>query len=112
MDIPLFGEKTVAKRLEEKCDRMRRIPKNDPAKMTKDERLFCDGIDRWLAESKVGSKSLGIIRPCKPRELDPKRPGHKVCLIARKSRKVIGRHRSVVSAKRQERVIQIAKRRR
>jgi len=58
----------------------------------------------------IQTRSLGIIRPCKPRELDPKRPGLKVCLVARKTGKVIGRHRTVKSAGSQETAIKISQR--
>lgn len=53
---------------------------------------------------------LGVIKPCRQRDIDPKRRGHKVCLYAKKSKKLLGRHKSRASALRQERAIQIRKR--
>ena len=53
---------------------------------------------------------LGIIRPCRKRDIDPARRGHKICLYAKKSKRLLGRHRSKLSALRQERAIQIHKR--
>lgn len=53
---------------------------------------------------------LGIIRQCRKRDLDPKRPGLRVCLYTKsKPRRLLGRHSNRVSALRQERVIQIRK---
>jgi hypothetical protein len=55
--------------------------------------------------------SLGIIRKCRVRDVDKKRPGHKWCLYSKKKPgKVIGRHQSRAGALRQERAIQIHKR--
>lgn len=54
---------------------------------------------------------LGVIEPCRRRDIDPKRPGHKVCLYSKsKPRKLLGRHRSKAGALNQERAIQIRKR--
>lgn len=55
---------------------------------------------------------MGVIKACRKRDIDPARPGHKICLYARKSKKLLGRHRSRPSALRQERAIQINKRKR
>lgn len=52
---------------------------------------------------------LGVIKPCRQRDIDPKRPGHKVCLYDRRGKRLLGRHRSRKSALRQERAIQIRK---
>jgi hypothetical protein len=55
--------------------------------------------------------TLGIIRQCRVRDLDDKRPGHRWCLYSKKRpSRVIGRHRSRTAALRQERAIQIRKR--
>lgn len=49
---------------------------------------------------------LGIIKACAKKDLDPKRPGHKICLYTRrKPKRVLGRHRSFKSALRQEHAI-------
>lgn len=49
---------------------------------------------------------LGIIKPCAKKDIDPKRPGHKVCLYTRrKPKRLLGRHRSFKSALKQERAI-------
>jgi hypothetical protein len=56
---------------------------------------------------------MGIIKPCRKRDLDPKRPKsqQKVCLYTkRKPRRLLGRHPSNKSAVRQERVIEMRKR--
>lgn len=63
-------------------------------------------VFRIVGDLKEGKLSLGVIRPCRKSEIDPRRPGLKVCLIARKSGKVIGRHHSKAHAARQERAIQ------
>lgn len=57
------------------------------------------------------SVQLGIIRKCAKRDLDPKRPGHKICLYTQtvKPRRVLGRHRTRASAQNQERVIEAKK---
>lgn len=52
---------------------------------------------------------LGIIRPCRRSDIDPKRPGHKICLYSRSKKRLLGRHRTRKSALRQERVIQMRK---
>lgn len=55
---------------------------------------------------------MGVIRPCRKQDLDPKRPksAQKMCLYTkRKPRRLLGRHPSLESAKRQEQVIQIRK---
>lgn len=52
-----------------------------------------------------------MICACRKKDLDPKRPGHKVCLYSRsKPRKLLGRHKTRKDAMVQERVIQIRKR--
>lgn len=53
---------------------------------------------------------LGVIRPCRRRDIDPKRPGLRICLYDRKGRKLLGRHPNRPSALRQERAIQVHKR--
>jgi hypothetical protein len=56
---------------------------------------------------------LGIIAPCRPQDIDPKRPKSKqrVCLFSKsRPRKLLGRHPTYKKALRQERVIQIRKR--
>lgn len=53
---------------------------------------------------------LGIIRPCRRRDIDPKRPGLRVCLYDSKGRRLLGRHPNRGSALRQERAIQVRKR--
>jgi hypothetical protein len=55
---------------------------------------------------------LGIIRSCKKSELKKGELDKKICLIAKKTGRVLGRHRTKKSALRQERKIQIEKRRR
>lgn len=68
--------------------------------------------------SKMGSKmgcecQMGIIKPCRKRDLDPDRPKsqQKVCLYTkRKPRRLLGRHPNRPSAIRQERVIEMRKR--
>lgn len=57
------------------------------------------------------SYGLGVIRRCRARDIDPKRPAHTVCLYDRKGKRLLGRHRSRPSALRQERAIQIRKHR-
>jgi len=59
------------------------------------------------------SPTLGIIRKCRVGDIDKKRPGHRWCLYSKKKpRRLLGRHRSKVSARRQETAIEIAKHRR
>lgn len=53
--------------------------------------------------------TLGVIRKCKKRDIDPARPGKKICLYDHRGRKLLGRHGSRASALRQERAIQIHK---
>jgi hypothetical protein len=53
---------------------------------------------------------LGIIRPCRKRDLDPKRPKHRICLYDSKGRRLLGRHLTKQAALRQERAIQARKR--
>jgi hypothetical protein len=53
---------------------------------------------------------LGVIRPCRGADIDPKRPKLRVCLYDRKGRKLLGRHPNKPSALRQERAIQVRKR--
>lgn len=53
--------------------------------------------------------TLGVIRRCRKRDIDPKRPGKKICLYDHQGRKLLGRHPSRASALRQERAIQIHK---
>jgi len=49
-----------------------------------------------------------MIRQCRKKDLDKKRPAHRWCLYSKKRPgRVIGRHRSKQSALRQERAIQI-----
>lgn len=53
---------------------------------------------------------LGVIRNCKKKDIDPKRPGHRVCLYTKsKPRRLLGRHKTLKSALRQERLIQMRK---
>lgn len=69
--------------------------------------------------SKMGAKlgclcEMGIIKPCRKRDLDPKRPAsaQRVCLYTkRKPRRLLGRHPNQTSAARQEKAIEINKRR-
>lgn len=58
-----------------------------------------------------GTFQLGVIKACARKDVDPKRPGHRICLYS-KSRpgRLLGRHRSRASALRQERVIEMRKR--
>lgn len=56
-----------------------------------------------------GSFQLGVIRLCRKRDLDPKRPGHRLCLYDSKGDRLLGRHPNRKSALRQERAIQIRK---
>jgi len=68
--------------------------------------------------NKMGSKmgcacQMGIIKPCRKRDLDPSRPksAQKVCLYTKKKpRRLLGRHPNWTSAVRQERVIKMKKR--
>jgi hypothetical protein len=53
---------------------------------------------------------MGVIRPCRRTDLDPKRPGHRVCLYDKAGKKLLGRHKTPASALRQERAIQVRKR--
>lgn len=56
---------------------------------------------------------LGIISPCRSRDIDPTRPKskQKVCLFSKsRPRKLLGRHPSYKAALRQERAIQMRKR--
>ena len=56
---------------------------------------------------------LGIIRACRRGDIDPKRPGLRVCLYTKsKPRRLLGRHRNKASAHRQEVAIQIKKHKR
>lgn len=60
-----------------------------------------------------GGFQLGVIRPCRKADLDPKRPksAQKVCLYTkRKPRRLLGRHPDRKSALRQEAVIEMRKR--
>lgn len=52
-----------------------------------------------------------MIRPCRKRDLDPKRSlrSQKVCLYSRKTGKLLGRHPTTTSALKQERAIEIRK---
>ena len=52
---------------------------------------------------------LGVIRRCRSRDIDPERPGLRVCLYDRKGRRLLGRHRSRAAALRQEQAIQLRK---
>lgn len=55
---------------------------------------------------------MGVIRPCRKQDLDPKRPGsaQRVCLYTKRTpRRLLGRHPNLVSARRQEAVIQMRK---
>ncbi len=57
---------------------------------------------------------IGVVRKCAKRDLDPKRPrsAQKVCLYAREGpRRLLGRHPNFAAAIRQEKAIQIRKRR-
>ncbi len=59
-----------------------------------------------------GGLQLGIIRPCRKSDFDPKRPKSKqrVCLYTKsKPRRLLGRHPSRASALRQEAVIEMRK---
>lgn len=64
---------------------------------------------------KISAKfEMGVIRPCRKRDLDPKRPrsAQRICLYTKRApRRLLGRHPSLVSARRQEAVIQMRKRR-
>lgn len=56
--------------------------------------------------------AMGIIRPCRRRDLDPKRPRsrQRVCLYTKKTpRRLLGRHPNRASALRQEAVIEMRK---
>ena len=59
---------------------------------------------------RVGGFQLGVIRPCRKGDIDPKRPKHRVCLYDRKGKRLLGRHLTRMSALRQERAIQVRKR--
>jgi hypothetical protein len=59
-----------------------------------------------------GTYQLGIIKPCKRGDIDPKRPKsqQKLCLYTRKKpTRLLGRHPNRASALRQERVIEMRK---
>lgn len=43
------AELAWAKRKDESCARLKRIPKSDSAAMTRDERKVCDAVEAWLA---------------------------------------------------------------
>lgn len=53
--------------------------------------------------------TLGLIGRCRKRDYDPKRPrsAQRVCLVDRKTRRLLGRHPDRAAAIRQERAIQI-----
>lgn len=62
------------------------------------------------ALGKVKTKiELGVIRKCRKRDIDPKRPKLRTCLYDRFGKKLLGRHIDRESALRQERWIQIRK---
>lgn len=55
---------------------------------------------------------MGVIRPCRKRDLDPARPrsAQRVCLYTKRTpRRLLGRHPNLVSARKQEAVIQMRK---
>lgn len=54
-----------------------------------------------------GRHLLGVIRMCRKRDIDPSRPGHRVCLYDSKGMRLLGRHVDRRRAIRQERAIQI-----
>lgn len=56
---------------------------------------------------KISGFQLGIIRKCRKKDLDPKRPGHKICLYTKDGKRPLGRHRTRASALSQERAIQM-----
>lgn len=68
--------------------------------------------------SRMGSKlgcgcEMGIMKPCRKRDLDPKRPKsqQKVCLYSKKKPgKLLGRHPNRAAARKQEQAIEIRKR--
>lgn len=56
---------------------------------------------------------MGIIKPCRKRDLDPKRPRsqQRMCLYTKKGpKRLLGRHPSYASALKQEQAIEIHKR--
>jgi hypothetical protein len=53
--------------------------------------------------------TLGIIRKCKKSELKKGEKDKKICLISKTTGRVIGRHRSIKSAKKQELAIKLSK---
>lgn len=57
-----------------------------------------------------GAFQLGIIRPCRRKDVDPRRPKDRICLYDSKGRRLLGRHPNRMSALRQERAIQVRKR--
>lgn len=62
---------------------------------------------------KRAGPTLGIIRDCRVKDIDPKRPKsqQEKCLYSKsKPRKLLGRHPNYQSALKQERAIQIRKR--
>jgi hypothetical protein len=65
--------------------------------------------------AKLGCEcQMGIIKPCRKRDLDPDRPKgqQKVCLYTkRKPRRLLGRHPNRGAAIKQEQAIEIRKRR-
>ena len=55
---------------------------------------------------------MGVIRPCRKRDLDPSRPAgrQRVCLYTKKTpRRLLGRHPNRAAARRQEAAIEIRK---
>ncbi len=59
-----------------------------------------------------GGPQLGVIKPCRKTDFDPKRPrsAQRVCLYTkRKPRRLLGRHPNRASALRQESVIEMRK---
>lgn len=55
---------------------------------------------------------MGILRPCRARDIDPKRPRSQqmICLYTKKPpRRLLGRHPNRASALRQEAVIEMRK---
>jgi hypothetical protein len=64
-----------------------------------------------LFRSKEAGRGLGVIIPCRERDLDPERSvrAQRWCLLDRKGVKLLGRHPNRESALRQERLIHARK---
>ncbi len=61
----------------------------------------------WRCQPLPGVGGLGRIKLCRQRDLDPMHPEKKVCLYARSTGRLLGRHKDRPSALRQEAAIHV-----